>query len=414
MNDKTDSAVREAAHQAEKDKTAQFNKEKNILPDKVITREDISKEEGLNKSERKDKEDKRSSDQKNNTISLINEEVHSSEANTFLPGSNSSFDSIVSSKGTSTGLLIKVEGSYSRGLIKKALQQFIAVRKKFLTGNSVSVEWCEYYHDIAFLNQVYAESFFPHGIEVQETKLTFNGGETLYLSTGHASKNAHGFNSRSNNSLQNNSSQGSSLFKSKLIDIDKARKTKNRAGEKGEEEVPSLFGGLVDPLSEILQEPPEKASDQPFHFDYQSSAWDMPDGRIINSTLRSGQRIETEYTLLVLGDVNSGAEIVAGGDIIVLGTLRGVAHAGAFDENGGGRVIFALNLQPSQLRIGAIISRGDTQLVASYRKENQEVMFTPEVARVDGQNIVVEYFNARSSFTKGIKPLLENREKSAL
>ena len=61
-----------------------------------------------------------------------------------------------------------------------------------------------------------------------------------------------------------------------------------------------------------------------------------------------------------------------------------MAHAGAYDETGGGRVIVALNLQPTQLRIGMVISRGasDSRSVA-------------EVARIDGNSIVVEPYNAR-------------------
>ena len=46
-------------------------------------------------------------------------------------------------------------------------------------------------------------------------------------------------------------------------------------------------------------------------------------------SLRSGQRIEFEGSLVIIGDVNAGAEVIAGENIVVLGTLRGLAHAGA-------------------------------------------------------------------------------------
>ena len=49
----------------------------------------------------------------------------------------------------------------------------------------------------------------------------------------------------------------------------------------------------------------------------------------VSHTLRSGQRIECEGDVVVLGDVNDGAEVIAGGSIAVMGTLRGLAHAGA-------------------------------------------------------------------------------------
>ncbi|RIL03932.1 MAG: septum site-determining protein MinC, partial [Proteobacteria bacterium] len=100
---------------------------------------------------------------------------------------------------------------------------------------------------------------------------------------------------------------------------------------------------------------------------------------------RSGQKIETEHSLIIFGDVNSGAEVVAGGDIIILGTLRGIAHAGAYDETGGGRVIFALTQQPTQLRIGTTISRG-----------SPEGGSEPEIARIDGTSIVVEPYQSRA------------------
>ena len=116
-----------------------------------------------------------------------------------------------------------------------------------------------------------------------------------------------------------------------------------------------------------------------------SGEWDEADGRVVFQTLRSGQKVETEHSLVICGDVNSGAEIIAGGDIIVLGTLRGVAHAGAYDETGGGRFIFSLDLRPTQLRIGSIISRGSN--------ERSEV---PEMARVEGDMIVVEPYRSRN------------------
>ena len=93
---------------------------------------------------------------------------------------------------------------------------------------------------------------------------------------------------------------------------------------------------------------------------------------------------------MIIGDVNSGAELVAGGDIIVLGSLRGVAHAGAYDETGGGRFIFSIDLQPTQLRIGSLISRGSSDAPAGGS----------EIARVDGTTIVVESYQSRTAAGK--------------
>lgn len=80
----------------------------------------------------------------------------------------------------------------------------------------------------------------------------------------------------------------------------------------------------------------------------------------VTQTLRSGQRIECEGDIVVVGDVNPGAELIAGGNIAVMGALLGLAHAGA---TGRSDVVVAANkLCPRQLRINtkAVIFPEDT------------------------------------------------------
>lgn len=105
--------------------------------------------------------------------------------------------------------------------------------------------------------------------------------------------------------------------------------------------------------------------------------------RFIRQTLRSGQ-IERalEGNMVILGDVNPGAEVVAAGDIIVLGKLRGVAHAGALGNTSS--LIFALNLLPTQLRIGRFITRAPAE---QHRRQRAEI------ARVLEDAIVVEDYH---------------------
>lgn len=74
-------------------------------------------------------------------------------------------------------------------------------------------------------------------------------------------------------------------------------------------------------------------------------------------TLRGGQALHNLGNLVVIGDVNPGAELVASGDIVVFGSLRGVAHAGAQGDRKA-RVI-ALELAPTQLRIATVIATSD-------------------------------------------------------
>ncbi|MFZ3170568.1 MAG: septum site-determining protein MinC [Carboxydocellales bacterium] len=76
---------------------------------------------------------------------------------------------------------------------------------------------------------------------------------------------------------------------------------------------------------------------------------------LIKRTLRSGQSIHYHGNVVVLGDVNPGAEIVAGGNIIVMGSLRGVVHAGATGAKDA--EVTAFRLLPTQLRIADQITR---------------------------------------------------------
>ncbi len=105
----------------------------------------------------------------------------------------------------------------------------------------------------------------------------------------------------------------------------------------------------------------------------------------VHRTLRSGQTIRFPGHVTLVGDVNPGAEIVAGGNILVWGTLRGVAHAGAFGDETA--VICALVLQPSQLRIAGFIGR-------SPEKRTRRVS-RPEIAKVEDGQIVVEAWNSK-------------------
>ncbi len=105
---------------------------------------------------------------------------------------------------------------------------------------------------------------------------------------------------------------------------------------------------------------------------------------IVRRTLRSGQSIHHAGSVVVLGDVNPGAEVIAGGDIIILGTLRGVAHAGALgDENA---VVVAFKLLPTQLRIAHFISR------APDHGEMPEPQ-GPEMAQIRNNLIMIHSYN---------------------
>ena len=76
---------------------------------------------------------------------------------------------------------------------------------------------------------------------------------------------------------------------------------------------------------------------------------------LLKGTVRAGQRESHHGNVVVLGDVNPGGEVIAGGDIVVFGALRGVAHAGADGDETA--QIVALQLRATQLRIAGCIAR---------------------------------------------------------
>lgn len=77
--------------------------------------------------------------------------------------------------------------------------------------------------------------------------------------------------------------------------------------------------------------------------------------KIIKGIVRSGQSIFHDCSLLYIGDINPGGTIISSGDIYILGSLRGMAHAGS--DGNQEAVIAASHLRPTQLRIADIISR---------------------------------------------------------
>ena len=76
---------------------------------------------------------------------------------------------------------------------------------------------------------------------------------------------------------------------------------------------------------------------------------------LLTTSLRSGQKVNYEGNVTILGDVNPGSEVVATGDIVVMGTLRGIAHAGATGNTEA--IIVAYRLQATQIRIADKIGR---------------------------------------------------------
>lgn len=252
---------------------------------------------------------------------------------------------LLTARGTGDGLVFRLDARADIEDILAALTEYVSTRKTFLDGNKVYIEW---------LGATVDEDTQERVTELlrQEYNIVVLGQQ-----------------------------QGVSATVTRLADRMEVSREESSLG---------LFGGVQDlGLEDAMTADdvvPVKKSHDGGAAIFDSSAWDDPDARVVYKTLRSGQKVETEHTLVVIGDVNSGAELVAGGDIIVLGSLRGVAHAGAYDETGGGRFIMAMDLQPTQLRIGSIISRGSGEGQGR----------SAEIARVDGNLIVVEPYSSKA------------------
>ena len=103
----------------------------------------------------------------------------------------------------------------------------------------------------------------------------------------------------------------------------------------------------------------------------------MEEPLYIQMTLRSGTEIRHNGTVVVLGDLNPGSTIVAEGDILVWGRLRGVAHAGC--KGNTKCLIMALQLEPTQIRIADYVARAPETPLAQY---------FPEIAYVSPQGSI--------------------------
>lgn len=304
---------------------------------------------------------------------------------------------LVSARGTGDGLILRLDGRASSGDLQLALVDFISSRKGFLSGTDVAVEWVGRLPDAQEEGVVRELLSGRFGMVVREfrsasrtgeraevtplrvgQKSEFEADDSIPDSELHSAASTEAGAERAKSWRERNSVVGREM---------KGSNTNKGAGSS------SLFGGLelIDSeVEEVVSKPRSGRASAGRGFDPSQSMWDDADARVIYGTLRSGQRVESEHTVVVCGDVNSGAEIIAGGDIVVLGILRGVAHAGAYDETGGGRFIFALSLQPTQLRIGSTITRGSGEGSGSGA----------EIARVDGSLIVVEPYQAKNLMSR--------------
>ncbi len=113
---------------------------------------------------------------------------------------------------------------------------------------------------------------------------------------------------------------------------------------------------LSEPAKEALEKPKEP------------HAQEMT---VIDRTIRGGQEITSKGSVLICGNVNPGAQIIAGGSIDIRGTCRGLVHAGAYGDTSA--FIIADHLMPMQIRIANLIARAPDQVEKSSRAEKASI-----------------------------------------
>jgi septum site-determining protein MinC len=117
---------------------------------------------------------------------------------------------------------------------------------------------------------------------------------------------------------------------------------------------------------------------------------------VYRGTLRSGQVLQRQESILIIGDVNPGGHVISAGDIMVWGRLQGVVHAGA--EGDLNVIVGALALEPTQLRIADIIAIDDRGSQGRRGGDREEAKPAQIAFVVEGKLLVRPWQEARRGF----------------
>ena len=115
---------------------------------------------------------------------------------------------------------------------------------------------------------------------------------------------------------------------------------------------------------------------------------DSSNGQFYKGNLRSGQVLETETSIIIVGDVNQGATVTSKGNIIVLGSLLGNVYAGAGGNENA--FVLALELDPVQIRIADTIARAPDKVGKALWRREKEKVKEPKIAFRSEGNIFIE------------------------
>lgn len=308
---------------------------------------------------------------------------------------------IVSARGTEDGLVLRIDGRASWEDILGEMRLFLGTRRRFLEGGAVSIEWLDRLPTKEQSSELeeFLKSECGIGVMSRRKRPAFT---TITTDSKGEPKPATEIRSRPQAKSAGEPAEGER----------RARYDSPSYAQRGAESAPSGDAIELGGESELREREMRALGDddlaelelggkmsQPGYLRRMAKLLgdDIPyeedaNAKIVFGTFRSGQRIETPFSLIVVGDVNPGADLIAGGDIIIFGGLRGTAHASAYDDEAQDRIIVALTMQPMQLRIGSVISRG-----------NDDIGKGAEIARIENRRIVVEAFQPRVLANRRVK-----------
>lgn len=179
--------------------------------------------------------------------------------------------------------------------------------------------------------------------------------------------------------LDNTLKKAGSFFKgAKVISI-KGKKLSVEEKEELKGIIINKYGLTVDDINDVIDEEAEYCDSTQYQF---FKGIEEGYTKFIRTTIRSGQVIESEGNLVVIGDINPGGIVIAKGNIVILGALRGIAHAGC--DGNKEAIVVAFYLQPTQLRIADIIARKPDEEI--------EISKWPEIARVEEDAVLIETY----------------------
>lgn len=122
----------------------------------------------------------------------------------------------------------------------------------------------------------------------------------------------------------------------------------------------------------------------------QKDAAEQEEQIFYKGTLRSGQVVESEKSVVIIGDVNPGGQVISGGSIVILGTLKGVACAGVTGNSEA--FVVALEMKPTQIQIDNVVAKFDLSPMSlkqrMKKKKTQEE--SPKIAILRNDNIFIE------------------------